>query len=67
MNGYSGGSVRAPLKAPDEESRLEITRLLEEAKTSFATSTQKTGNRAAMITERAVTGTKKRILRKMVR
>ena len=34
MNGYNGGPVRAPLKAPDEKSRSEIARLLDEAKTS---------------------------------
>lgn len=36
MNGYVGGSVRAPLQSPDENARLEIKRLLEEAKTTYA-------------------------------
>ena len=32
MNGYVGGAVRAPLRAPDEAAREEIRRCLDEAK-----------------------------------
>lgn len=31
LKGYSGGRVRAPLRVPDDEARIEIARLLEEA------------------------------------
>jgi 4-hydroxy-2-oxoglutarate aldolase len=31
MEGYVGGAVRAPLRAPDDEARQEIQRCLEEA------------------------------------
>jgi 4-hydroxy-2-oxoglutarate aldolase len=40
MNGYIGGTVRAPLQAPDENAKDEIARLLEDAKTTFEQSTQ---------------------------
>lgn len=35
MNGYVGGSVRAPLQSPNESARTEIKRLLDGAKLSF--------------------------------
>ena len=35
LAGYRGGSVRAPLKPPDETARTEIAKLLETAKTSL--------------------------------
>lgn len=35
MNGYSGGAVRAPLHAPDENVREEIHRYLEEAENAL--------------------------------
>jgi dihydrodipicolinate synthase/N-acetylneuraminate lyase len=31
MNGYVGGTVRAPLSLPDDNARAEIRRCLEEA------------------------------------
>jgi dihydrodipicolinate synthase/N-acetylneuraminate lyase len=36
MNGYTGGGVRAPLRSPEEAGRVEIKRLLEDARTSLA-------------------------------
>ena len=35
MNGYIGGAVRAPLRAPDQRAREEIALLLNEAQTAF--------------------------------
>ncbi len=35
MRGYVGGSVRAPLRAPDDEARAEIARLLLEAEAAL--------------------------------
>jgi 4-hydroxy-2-oxoglutarate aldolase len=35
MNGYTGGSVRAPLQAPADAAKVEIEQLLEEVKSVF--------------------------------
>ena len=35
MQGYVGGSVRAPLQRPDAQAKTEIAQLLEDAKTAF--------------------------------
>lgn len=40
MKGYSGGAVRAPLRAPDENARQEIRRCLEEAESAMQEVTQ---------------------------
>jgi len=45
MKGYRGGSVRAPLRSPDEEAREEIRTLLEAAEKALNKSSVETGAR----------------------
>jgi len=45
MKGYRGGSVRAPLRSPDEEAREEIRTLLEVAEKALNKSSVETGAR----------------------
>ena len=48
MSGYQGGAVRAPLRSPGQAARVEIARLLEDARRTFASLPWETEIRAAL-------------------
>jgi 4-hydroxy-2-oxoglutarate aldolase len=48
ISGYKGGAVRAPLRSPGQAARVEIARLLEDARRTFASLPWETEIRAAL-------------------